>query len=116
MATVHEFQASSALPPCNHSTLTHYESALMYKARIRQWGLKKNIRKRDAMSILHTIWLRAAMGKGPVPSRNEKEVNIARYMKRAKLTEYGLMDFSETVEIPRGVELRTPITVKHSTT
>ncbi|CZR66804.1 uncharacterized protein PAC_16705 [Phialocephala subalpina] len=41
-------------------------------------------------------------------SRNGKEVDFERYLKRAKITEYDLMDLSDTDEVPRGVELRTP--------
>jgi hypothetical protein len=88
----------------------------MYKRRIDQWGLKKNATRRDVISILHKARQRASIGKGTVPSRNGREIDIKRYMKRAKITEYGLMDLNEIYEVPRGVELRTPSPSNNSTT
>jgi hypothetical protein len=91
-------------------------SARMYKCRIDRWGLKKNATRRDVISILHKTRQRASFGKGTVPSRNSREIDIKRYVKRAKIAEYDLMDPSEIYEVPRGVELRTPSPSNNSTT
>ncbi|KAM0283287.1 hypothetical protein ACHAQH_002583 [Verticillium albo-atrum] len=80
----------------------------MYKTRFSQWGFVKNNTEDEVKLLLSTKFERDAKGKVSEFIRNGKVVNLATYLKRKGVTEYDLVDFEATSQLPSHIRVRTP--------
>lgn len=80
----------------------------MYKTRFSQWGFVKNNTEDEVKRLLSMKFQRDAEGKVSEFVRNGKVVNLGTYLKRKGVTEYDLVDFDLTADLPSHIRCRTP--------
>ncbi|CAG7566446.1 unnamed protein product [Fusarium equiseti] len=80
----------------------------MYKTRFSQWGFVKNNTEDEVKRLLSMKFQRDAEGKVSEFVRNGKVVNLSTYLKRKGVTEYDLVDFDLTADLPAHIRCRTP--------
>ncbi|KAG5974018.1 hypothetical protein E4U55_000130 [Claviceps digitariae] len=80
----------------------------MYKTRFSQWGFVKNNTEEEVKRLLSMKFQRDAEGKVSEFVRNGRVVNLGTYLKRKGVTEYDLVDFELSAELPDHVRCRTP--------
>ena len=80
----------------------------MYKTRFSQWGFVKNNTEDEVKRLLSMKFQRDAEGKVSEFVRNGRVVNLGTYLKRKGVTEYDLIDFELTADLPSHVRCRTP--------
>ncbi|KAG5969560.1 hypothetical protein E4U58_001334 [Claviceps cyperi] len=80
----------------------------MYKTRFSQWGFVKNNTEEEVKRLLSKKFQRDAEGKISEFVRNGRVVNLGTYLKRKGVTEYDLVDFELSADLPAHVRCRTP--------
>lgn len=80
----------------------------MYKRQLSQWQMFKNNRKRDVSTMLHVQRQRRGVGKQTIFQRNNKEVDIARYLSRNGIVLQDLGDPANGLRLPSNIACRTP--------
>ncbi|EFZ00712.1 hypothetical protein MAA_03308 [Metarhizium robertsii ARSEF 23] len=80
----------------------------MYKTRFSQWGFVKNNTEEEVKKLLSMKFQRDAEGKVSEFVRNGRVVNLGTYLKRKGVTEYDLVDFELSADLPAHVRCRTP--------
>lgn len=80
----------------------------MYKTRFSQWGFVKNNTEEEVKRLLSMKFQRDAEGKVSEFVRNGRVVNLGTYLKRKGVTEYDLVDFELSADLPAHVRCRTP--------
>ncbi|KAG6101573.1 hypothetical protein E4U30_001739 [Claviceps sp. LM220 group G6] len=80
----------------------------MYKTRFSQWGFVKNNTEDEVKRLLSKKFQRDAEGKVSEFVRNGRVVNLGTYLKRKGVTEYDLVDFELSADLPAHVRCRTP--------
>lgn len=80
----------------------------MYKTKLAQWRFEKNNTEKEMAQILHLKFRRDTAGKLSSFDRNGKKIDIQRYLQRKGLTEYDLVDFGSSADLPNFLHCRTP--------
>jgi hypothetical protein len=80
----------------------------MYKTKFTCWGFEKNNTEKIMSKILHVKFKRDAVGKRTQFVRNDKPIDIPKYLKRKGKSEYDLVNFQSADELPQHVRCRTP--------